>query len=413
MLPIPIIVLAVVFVLIAVRQIGRFRFQIWQIMLLGAVAVLAAGQISPVSALKAIDWDVILFLFGMFVVGQAMEESGYLAYLSSKLFGRAHSLNILLFLIIFGIGILSAVMMNDTLAIIGTPIMLQIAAKAGIKPKILLLTLAFSVTTGSVMSPIGNPQNLLVAINGNVPNAFITFLRYLALPTIINLFIVFIILKLFYRKEFSGGIINIPTGIIIEPRLAFLSKVSLFVILGLIVLKVIITFAGIDYDFRFTYIALAAAVPVLLSKRRVTILKKVDWFTLIFFAAMFILMQSVWNSGFFQSWFARLHFNLASTVVILGISVFLSQFISNVPLAALYLPVVAQLGAGVREMMALAAGSTIAGNLSILGAASNVIIIQNAERKSGETITFWEFVKIGVPLTALNVFVYWIMLKVL
>jgi Na+/H+ antiporter NhaD/arsenite permease-like protein len=58
-------------------------------------------------------------------------------------------------------------------------------------------------------------------------------------------------------------------------------------------------------------------------------------------------------------------------------------------------------GAG---LMALAAGSTIAGNLSILGAASNVIIIQNAEQKSGETLTFWEFVRIGAPLTAINIF---------
>jgi Na+/H+ antiporter NhaD/arsenite permease-like protein len=55
--------------------------------------------------------------------------------------------------------------------------------------------------------------------------------------------------------------------------------------------------------------------------------------------------------------------------------------------------------------MALAAGSTIAGNLTILGAASNVIIIQNAE-KQGETLTFWEFLRVGLPLTIANVLVY-------
>jgi Na+/H+ antiporter NhaD/arsenite permease-like protein len=72
-----------------------------------------------------------------------------------------------------------------------------------------------------------------------------------------------------------------------------------------------------------------------------------------------------------------------------------------------------KLGASTREMMALVAGSTIAGNLSILGAASNIIIIQNAEKKSGETLTFWEFVRIGAPLTALNVLVYWLFLHLL
>jgi len=60
--------------------------------------------------------------------------------------------------------------------------------------------------------------------------------------------------------------------------------------------------------------------------------------------------------------------------------------------------------------MALAAGSTIAGNLFILGAASNVIIIQNAEKK-GQTLTFVEFAKIGIPLTIINIFVYWIFLS--
>lgn len=77
-------------------------------MLLGALAVLLTRQITPASALKAIDLDVILFLFGMFVVGQAMEESGYLSHLSFRLFGRAKSLNSLLLLIMFSAGLLSA-----------------------------------------------------------------------------------------------------------------------------------------------------------------------------------------------------------------------------------------------------------------------------------------------------------------
>ncbi|HEX3000769.1 MAG TPA: anion transporter, partial [Methanoregula sp.] len=68
---IPIIVLAAVFLLIAVRQVGRFNFKIWQIMLGGAIAVLVTGQIAPVDALRAIDSDVMLFLFGMFIVGES------------------------------------------------------------------------------------------------------------------------------------------------------------------------------------------------------------------------------------------------------------------------------------------------------------------------------------------------------
>jgi Na+/H+ antiporter NhaD/arsenite permease-like protein len=127
---------------------------------------------------------------------------------------------------------------------------------------------------------------------------------------------------------------------------------------------------------------------------------------------MFILMASVWNTGYIQSIINSTGINLLSSSGIFGVSVFLSQLISNVPLVALYLPLLMQLGATTRELLALAVGSTIAGNLTILGAASNVIIIQNAEER-GYTLTFLEFVRIGVPLTALNIAVYWLFLYVI
>ena len=73
---IPIIILAVVFVLIAIRQVGNIRLQIWQIMLFGALAVLITGQISPLEGIRSINADVMLFLFGMFVIGRALEEIG-------------------------------------------------------------------------------------------------------------------------------------------------------------------------------------------------------------------------------------------------------------------------------------------------------------------------------------------------
>jgi Na+/H+ antiporter NhaD/arsenite permease-like protein len=404
-----IIVLLTVFILIAIRRIGRFRLQIWQIMLLGALAVLLTRQISPAGALRAINLDVILFLFGMFVVGQALEESGYLSHLSSRLFGRAKTVNRLLLLILFGIGLLSAFLMNDTLAIVGTPLMLQIARKTGIRPKLLLLSLAFSVTIGSVMSPIGNPQNLLIAINGNIPNPFVTFLHYLAVPTLINLFLAYLILKFCYREQLKNEPLTFSADPITDPALARLSKASLIIVVVLVLARIIISLLGLSIDFRLTYIALAAALPIiLLSPRRLGIVRGIDWSTLVFFAAMFVLMQSVWNSGYFQNVIADLQLNLQSVGVIMVVSILLSQLISNVPLVALYLPALSQLGAATKQMMALAAGSTIAGNFSILGAASNVIIIQNAEKKAGETLTFWEFVKIGIPLTAVNTLVYWL-----
>jgi Na+/H+ antiporter NhaD/arsenite permease-like protein len=305
-------------------------------------------------------------------------------------------------------GLGSALLMNDTLAIIGTPAVLHLAKKHSINPKILLITLAFAITIGSTMSPIGNPQNFLIATQGNINNPFLTFLQYLLIPTIINLFAAFLLIKFFYRDLFSNNSLNNTQERIKDKQLATLSKISLTLLLTLILIKIAISLLNVQIDIKLFYITIISALPILLfSRERISIIKKVDWHTLIFFAAMFILMESVWDTGFFQSIISSLKIDILSIPVILAVSVLLSQLISNVPLVALYLPMLSHSGATAKEMVALAAGSTIAGNLLILGAASNVIIIQNAE-KSRETITFLEFAKIGIPMTIVNILIYWL-----
>jgi Na+/H+ antiporter NhaD/arsenite permease-like protein len=380
---ISIVTLGIVFILIAVRKIGNIRFRIWQIMLLGAVTVLITLQTTPLEAVKSIDIDVMLFLFGAFIIGRALEESGYLSSISFRLFSRTKSLNFLVLIIIFSTGLLSAFLMNDTMAIIGTPVVLLLAKRTGFQEKILLLALAFSITIGSVMSPIGNPQNLLIVIHGDIANPFITFFRFLFIPTILNLLATFLLLRL----------------------------VFLFIVL--ILIKIILVFISLEIDFRLTYIALISALPIVLfSRSRFEIVRNIDWTTLVFFASMFILMASVWNSGIFQETLESLKLDMTSNGTIMSVSILLSQLISNVPMVALYLPVIMELGGSTSSLVALAAGSTIAGNLTILGAASNIIIIQNAEKSSKTTVTFWEFLKIGLPLTVINSTVYLLFLSI-
>lgn len=407
-----IIILSLVFILIAVRQIGNVKLGIWQIMLLGAIAVLVSGQITLQAALGSINVDVMLFLFGMFVVGQALDESGYLSHISCIIFRSAKTLDNLLFLVIFGAGFASAFLMNDTLAIIGTPLMLHLAQRYDLAPKVLLLSLAFAITIGSAMSPIGNPQNLLIALSGSFANPFLSFISALFLPTILNLFVCYILMKYFYHDEFHQKPISHPEEHIKDKSLAWLCSLSLVLMSLMILTKIAVVSLIPSLDFKLTYVALVAALPILiLSPKRMQILRQIDWATLIFFASMFILMESVWESGFFQSLLANAAVDIASPGIVLAVSVILSQFISNVPLVALYLPMLLHSGVASASLIALAAGSTIAGNMTILGAASNVIIIQNTEAKNRSAISFLEFVKVGIPLTLANAFIYWVFLS--
>ena len=409
---ISVITLAAVFVIIAIRQVGNVRLQIWQVMTLGAGTVLVTGQIAPLDALSAINFDVLFFLFGMFVIGQGLEESGYLAHAAYKYIKHAHSVDVLMLFIIFGFGCASAVLMNDTTAIVGTPVVLLVARKHEMSPKLLLLALAFSVTIGSVFSPIGNPQNLLIALNGTMDDPFGTFFRWLFIPTMINLFIAYIVLKYFYKSDFHDKPLTYSQEPIRNKELAFLSKLSFQMVAVLIALKILAVVLRLHVEFRLTYIALVSALPILIgSKQRWNVLRKIDWHTLLFFASMFVLMDSVWRSGFFQNILMESKQDVTSTWMILTVSIFLSQLISNVPLVALYQPMLIHAGTMTKGFMALAAGSTIAGNLFILGAASNIIIIQNAEKKSHHTVTFWDFAKIGIPLTLINTAVYWLFLS--
>jgi Na+/H+ antiporter NhaD/arsenite permease-like protein len=408
---IPIIVLAAVFVLIAIRQIGRYNLKIWQIMLGGAIAVLISGQISLPDALEAINIEVMLFLFGMFIVGEAMVESGYLSTLSHRFFSYARTPDQMVFFILFGIGFLSALLMNDTLAIIGTPLVLGLATKFRISPKLMLLSLAIAITTGSVMSPIGNPQNLLIAVNSGMDAPFVTFSQYLLFPSLISLGVAFVLLRFYFRTDFSNRVLEHDPVLPVDTKFFLPVKCSLAIVLILAVTNIIASLFGGKILVPLPFIALCAAVPViLLSTNRVKLLKNIDWLTLVFFAAMFVLIESVWQTGFFQSFVNQSM--ITSIPMILLTSTIISQFISNVPFVALFQPIIMQTGGTTAQLMALGAGSTIAGNLTILGAASNVIIIQNAE-KQGETLTFLEFAKVGIPLTLLQLVVYWVALMLM
>lgn len=396
-------ILIAVLALIAIRRVGNVIFHIWQVMAIGAVAVLLTGSVTPQAALKAINFDVILFLAGMFVVAESLCLSGCLYVLSHRFFNRVTTTGGLAFMMLFSFAFFSALIMNDTVAIIGTPLALSFAQRHNIRPKLMLLIVCFSITIGSAASPIGNPQNLIIALSG-IKNPFGVFVRFLFLPTVINLVLTYFVLRFFYKDDFAKSLVHGVYKYEPDDRLSGLSKLSLILIAVLIALKTIAFFYLPRLDFPMAVIVIIPALPLLIfSPRRREIAVNIDWRTLVFFAALFVLMQAVWDSGVMKSLMTRSGVNTGSIDVVLLASVFLSQILSNVPYVAMYLPLIS--GASSKALMALAAGSTIAGNMFILGAASNVIVIQNAEKR-GQTLTFFEFARVGVPLTAINVLVY-------
>ncbi|MEM1994733.1 MAG: SLC13 family permease [Nitrososphaerales archaeon] len=413
---------------IAFRNVRGSGLPIWASMLVGAVAMVFSGVIEVSEAYRAINLEVIVFLFSMFTFVTAMDVSGMLEDLAAKLFLKAKKPEDIVYLTFFVFGLASAVLMNDTLALMGTPIMISLAKKMRISSKPLLITLAFSVTIGSALTPMGNPQNLLIALVSGLSAPVLTFVLYLALPTLANLFLTSLVIRWVYRREFRLArksftqLIDLEVTLketrVSDPLLAKQTAATLTLTVVGIVLINIFESMGAKIPLGISEVSLfGATMLLLLSSRRREILKRLDWSVLVLFAGLFVLMQGVMKAGIIAQLSAYLpqlnRDNLSySLIAILASSILLSQLVSNVPMVALYLPMMKAAGYGGSDALAwvaLAGGSTLAGNLTLIGAASNLIIVEEAESR-GHTLGFFEFLKIGLPVSALNMVVLYLSL---
>ena len=413
-----------VYLLIALRNLRWFKIPIWTIMLTGAVAMIFSGVIPLQTAYAAINLDVIFFLLGMFSIVAAMDLSGLLEYLTARMVRLSKTPQRALALVLFGMGLLSAFLVNDTLALTATPIMLGLSRQMRIRPSVLLITLALGVTIGSVMTPVGNPQNLLIALSSGIPNPMLDFLYFLVPPTVVGLVVTFLILRFYYRKDLAESeksFGEIPLPPVRDGRLARLSAwAGGIVVVGFFSVGVARLF-GVQGNLNLgTVSLLGATIVYLLSGRRREILASVDWGIVIFFISLFIVVQGFWDSNALQSLLLYLPaLNTSEIVVSLGviilISLIFSQLLSNVPFVAVYIRVMQSAGftgSNVKAWVALAGASTLAGGLSLLGAASNVIILEAAEVR-GSGFSSLEFSKIGLLVTIPNILILYLFLRIL
>ncbi len=420
----PIGIFSVVYLLIVLRNFRRFKIPIWTIILAGAVAMIFSGALPLRDAYAAINLDVIFFLLGMFSIVAAMDLSGLLEYLTARMVRISRTPQRALALVLFGMGLLSAFLVNDTLALTATPIMLGLSKQMRMRPSVLLMTLALGVTIGSVMTPVGNPQNLLIALSTGIPNPMLDFLYFLVPPTIIGLVVTFLILRFYYRKDLTKsaedfGTIALPP--IKDRRLARLSAcVAASVVVGFFLVGVAQLF-GVQGNINLGTVALLGATIVyLLSTRRREILAAVDWGIIIFFMSLFIVVQGFWDSNALQSLLLYLPaLNPSDIVISLSViivtSLIFSQLLSNVPFVAVYIKAMQAAGftgGNVKAWVALAGASTLAGGLSLLGAASNVIILEAAESR-GSGFSSIEFSKIGLLVTIPNILILYLFIRIL
>jgi len=131
-------------------------------------------------------------------------------------------------------------------------------------------------------------------------------------------------------------------------------------------------------------------------------MNEIDWNLLVFFAALFIVSGAMETSGITASLFNSVSRSLDGSPVTLSlITVGLSNLVSNVPAVLLLKPVIPALSNPQAGWLTLAATSTLAGNLTLLGSVANLIVAEVASRR-GVKLTFWEYTRPGFVITLIS-----------
>ena len=391
-------ILVATYLLIAFQRVPGLRLNRPAASLLGAVAMVTIGRLPMRDAYAAIDMDVLVFLLGVLLLTGFLELSGFFEWAASHIVRRAHSLHALLASVVMLSGVLAALFVNDTVCLVLTPLVLAIVRPLGVRPLPFLLAVALGSNVGSAMTPIGNPQNMLIAVASGI--RFTAFVGALGLPSLGGLAIVYGVIALIHRRDLAEvrsirDDTPLPT---IDRRLVVKSLACFTAAL-----------AGWLMGFPLPLVAIAsAAVLIAIAGHDPSLaFAKVEWELLLFFGALFVVMRGVRDVPLVVSLTsaagAQLHGGAArDAAIVSGAMLALSNLVSNVPAVLLWIPVVPSLHDPRFVWLVMAMSSTFAGNLTLIGSMANLIVAERAEAR-GEHIAFMDYLKVGAPATLLTI----------
>jgi Na+/H+ antiporter NhaD/arsenite permease-like protein len=386
--------LALTYLGLGLGYIPSLRLNRAGIALVGAGFIIVSGAINLKEAWLAIDPGIIIFLLSMMIVNASLAGSGFFQLALELIAGITKSPFGLLVALTFGSGLLSALFLNDTIAILLTPLTVTLTRSLSLNPIPYLLALAGGTNLGSAATVSGNPQNLLIGSFSGI--SYLDFARALTPVALFSLCVQVGWLCWLYPEVRS--LQPYPSRERARYRLfkPLLLK-SLAVTGGLLVAFL----AGAPLA-ESAWIAAA----VLLLSRRVKaqrLLAAVDWNLLVMFAGLFVITQATERLGLLRG-FAGF---TGTPAGLLGVTVVLSNLISNVPAVLVLQPLIPQ--GDTQAWLLLAAASTLAGNLTLLGSVANLIVAEAVTRQ-GYVLSFREHLRFGLPLTLVTLAIayFWI-----
>lgn len=386
----------IILVWIALGHIPNLRMNRTTIAFVGATFLIVIDSIPFEAALKSINLNTVVLLFSMMIINANFSVSGFFGIAASKILYFANSPRKLLLFIILLSGFLSALLLNDIVVLMLSPIIIKLVNTTKRNPVPYLIALGLSANIGSAMTPIGNPQNMLIAGFSGI--SFLGFIRPLFLVSCISLLIVYIVISFIYRNEFKNVtfVLDKTDDAKIYKPLLIKSIIAVCVMLILFVCNVDVVIASL------------ISASILLVTRRIKpekVFREVDWSLLVFFASLFVITGSIVYNGIDRELFSifkgtifQNYFYYSGSVVIL------SNAVSNVPAVMMMSPFIQRMENSQVYWIITAMSSTFAGNLTIIGSVANIIVVEVA-RKKGINISFMEFMKSGSIVTIITVLI--------
>lgn len=367
----------------------RLRLDRTGIALLGAITLIATGAVSVDEAMAALDLPTMALLFGLMVVSAQLRLGGFYSRAAIALTASARPPATLLLGVVLGSGALSAIFSNDIICLAMTPILVDACRRRQLDPVPFLLGLAAASNVGSAATLIGNPQNMLIG-----ERLALSFMGYLASAgwiALLGLVGTWGVLALQWRHRWQA------TGLL--PDADGTRPFDRWQVTKGLVVAAVLMLVFLEGSVRRDVAALAAAGVLLTSARLHSrdMLGLVDWQLLVLFGGLFVVNHAMQGTGLPEAVISRFRdagVELVHPGALFGLTVVLSNLVSNVPAVMLLLPMATDPFAG--PVLALA--STLAGNLLIVGSIANIIVVDGATR-AGVPITWRQHARTGVPVT--------------
>jgi Na+/H+ antiporter NhaD/arsenite permease-like protein len=395
----PFLILLGTYLVLALGRPPLFRIDRAGAAVIGGILMVAVGGLSFDGATRAIDYRTLVLLFGMMVLVAHLQMATFFRSAARLVAAHVSHPSALVAAITGAAGVLSALFVNDTVCLMFTPIVIEVAALRGLHPLPLLLAVATGSNIGSVATITGNPQNMLIGSLSGL--GYTRFASELLPVALVGLAINAALICLLFRRELATATLP-PAAARIRPLHRRLMIKPLAVAAAML--------AGFLAGIEPAMVAAGGAAALLVTRRikPEKVWKRVDWDLLMLFIGLFVVIGGVEHAGLDQRLFEWLRpLGVGTVLGLTAISTLLSNLISNVPAVMLLSRLVPDLPSPDTAWLTLAMSSTLAGNLTLLGSIANLIVLEGARRR-GVTISFAQYLRLGVPVTlATLVFGVW------